>query len=51
MDLRRVLLSLIEAPDQLNVLRANAPKVPTIETQASQVRATYQRLAGTKRSC
>jgi glycosyltransferase involved in cell wall biosynthesis len=44
MDLRRILLSLIEAPDQLKALRANAPEVPTIEQQSSKVRECYSSL-------
>ncbi|MBM5816196.1 MAG: glycosyltransferase [Cyanobacteria bacterium K_Offshore_surface_m2_239] len=43
-DLRRVLLGLIEKPDQLNTLRANAPSVPGIEKQASLVREAYVNL-------
>ena len=41
-DLRRLLLGLIEAPDRLAELRAQAPDVPTIEEQALQVRRCYQ---------
>ena len=41
-DLRRVLLELIEAPEQLQRLRAQAPAVPTIAEQSQRVREHYQ---------
>ena len=40
-DLRRVLLDLIERPDQLAQLRAQAPAVPTIAAQSRLVREQY----------
>jgi hypothetical protein len=36
-----VLLELIQHPDQLQLLRADAPLVPTIERQARVVRDHY----------
>ncbi|MFN7679123.1 MAG: glycosyltransferase family 4 protein [Cyanobacteriota bacterium] len=46
-DLRRVLLSLIEDPEQLLTFQANVPSVPRIETQAHKVRAHYDRILTT----
>jgi glycosyltransferase involved in cell wall biosynthesis len=43
-DLRRVLLSLIEIPQQLQVLQAQAPAVPSIENQSAEVRVNYERI-------
>lgn len=40
-DLRRVLLQVIEDPDQLQAMRSNAPQVPGIEAQSMLVRQPY----------
>ena len=40
-DLRRVLLQLLEDPNQLQVMRTHAPEVPSIEAQAAIVRQLY----------
>jgi glycosyltransferase involved in cell wall biosynthesis len=41
-DLSRVMRSIIDRPEMLDLLRANAPDVPTIEGQALRIRAHYQ---------
>jgi glycosyltransferase involved in cell wall biosynthesis len=43
-DLRRVLLNLIESPEQLQILQSQAPSVPRIEEQATKVRLCYERV-------
>jgi glycosyltransferase involved in cell wall biosynthesis len=43
MDLRRVLLSLIESPEQLLALHSQAPSVPSIKEQANMVRLNYEK--------
>lgn len=43
-DLRRVLLSIMEDPDQLKTLRANAPLVPSLEDTSRQLQDIYQEL-------
>lgn len=48
-DLRRVLLQVIEHPELLQQLRAQAPGVPTIETQAQVVRDRYVQILQTAR--
>ena len=40
-DLLRILLHLIEDPDQLQALRGQSPKVPTIYAQAGIVTQLY----------
>jgi glycosyltransferase involved in cell wall biosynthesis len=48
-DLRRVLLSLIESPEQLQALQGQAPPVPSMEEQAAKVRVQYERILATLR--
>jgi glycosyltransferase involved in cell wall biosynthesis len=43
-DLRRVLLSLIETPEQLQALQSHAPPVPSIKEQANKVRLNYEEI-------
>ena len=44
LDLRRVLLEVINNPEQLHRFRHQAPEVPTIEDQSLQIRDHYCRL-------
>ena len=47
-DLRRVLLQVIEDPDQLQAMRSNAPQVPGIEAQSMLVRQPYLQIITAK---
>jgi glycosyltransferase involved in cell wall biosynthesis len=46
-DLRRVLLNLIETPQQLQTFQSHAPSVPSVDEQAVQVRLNYERVLAT----